>query len=259
LFELSIITINFNNLSGLKKTFKSIIPNQSRDLEYIVIDADSTDGSKDLIQLNKDQIDCLIIEKDNGIYDAMNKGIRLAKGKYCIFINSGDEILDLKGLLNDIKSGVIFQDLIYGDTEIQYTNGFNRVASSESIDELWKGLPCVHQSLMVKTTFHRNHLFDLNYKFCSDYELVCRMQKSGASIFKRASIVSRIEAGGLSDEKRIEATNEVEQISNTYFNLSESQQTFFKNRNKKGGMALKLKKILPPFIVKFALKMKYRK
>ncbi len=88
---LSIITINYNNASGLGRTLSSITAQQGLAFEYIVIDGGSTDGSIDLIQKYSDKITTWVTEKDQGIYHAMNKGIALSTGKYLLFLNSGDE------------------------------------------------------------------------------------------------------------------------------------------------------------------------
>lgn len=88
--KLSIITINFNNAIGLKKTIESVVNQTSNDFEYIVIDGGSNDGSVDIIKHYESKINYWISEPDNGIYHAMNKGIKAAKGEYCQFLNSGD-------------------------------------------------------------------------------------------------------------------------------------------------------------------------
>ena len=88
--KLSIITINLNNQSGLIKTIQSVISQTFKDFEWIIIDGDSTDGSKELLKKHIQHFTHCISEKDNGIYNAMNKGIKLAQGEYIYFLNSGD-------------------------------------------------------------------------------------------------------------------------------------------------------------------------
>ena len=88
--KLSVITINFNNRDGLRKTIESVVNQTYNDFEYIIIDGGSTDGSVDVIKEYADRIDYWVSEPDKGIYNAMNKGIDVAKGEYCIFMNSGD-------------------------------------------------------------------------------------------------------------------------------------------------------------------------
>jgi glycosyltransferase involved in cell wall biosynthesis len=115
--KLSIITINYNNLSGLKRTVESIIPHHSEDMEYLVIDGGSTDGSADIIKKNGDKISYWVSEPDSGIYNAMNKGIRQAKGEYILFINSGDTIrpdADIKFIISQLTG----EDIIFFDLEI---------------------------------------------------------------------------------------------------------------------------------------------
>ena len=98
--KLSIITINRNNKYGLEKTIRSVIAQTCRDYEYIVIDGASTDGSADIIRQYEKKISCWISEPDQGIYNAMNKGILQAHGEYCLFLNSGDILYNAEALKN---------------------------------------------------------------------------------------------------------------------------------------------------------------
>lgn len=91
---LSIITINFNNVAGLKRTLESIMSQTYKEFEYIVIDGGSTDGSMEIINIYSDKINYWVSEPDKGIYHAMNKGIKASKGKYLQFLNSGDYLVD---------------------------------------------------------------------------------------------------------------------------------------------------------------------
>ena len=86
----SIITINYNNRDGLEMTINSVLEQTYKDFEYIIIDGGSTDGSLEVIKKHAAQIDYWVSEPDNGIYNAMNKGIRKATGDYLNFMNSGD-------------------------------------------------------------------------------------------------------------------------------------------------------------------------
>ena len=88
--KISVITINYNNKSGLEKTIQSVISQTYFELEYIIIDGGSSDGSIDVIKKYENKIDYWISEQDKGIYNAMNKGIAQAHGEYCNFMNSGD-------------------------------------------------------------------------------------------------------------------------------------------------------------------------
>ena len=90
--RLSIITIVYNNKDNLIKTIKSVREQTYKNIEYIIVDGGSTDGTVDVIKQNPDLIAKYITEPDDGIYDAMNKGLKLATGDYLWFMNSGDEI-----------------------------------------------------------------------------------------------------------------------------------------------------------------------
>ena len=92
--KLSIITINLNNVEGLRKTIQSVVGQSFRDFEWIVVDGGSTDGSKELLESHAEHISKWVSEPDHGIYNAMNKGIRMAHGEYLLFLNSGDSLMD---------------------------------------------------------------------------------------------------------------------------------------------------------------------
>ena len=92
--KISVITINFNNLTGLTKTVESVLDQLFDKFEYIIIDGGSSDGSQEFLIEKSDQLDYWVSEKDNGVYHAMNKGLSIAKGDFCIFLNSGDFFYD---------------------------------------------------------------------------------------------------------------------------------------------------------------------
>ena len=111
--QFSVITINFNNGEGLRHTIDSVISQTCHDYEYIIIDGGSTDDSVNVIKLFSDKIDYWVSEKDRGIYHAMNKGVNLAHGQYCIFMNSGDCFYD-SSVLEQFKNIGMEEDIIIG-------------------------------------------------------------------------------------------------------------------------------------------------
>ena len=98
--KVSVITINYNNIQGLKTTIQSVISQSYKDMEYIIVDGGSTDGSVDLGGGCSVKISKCICEPDNGVYNAMNKGVSIASGEYCIFMNSGDSFWNSEVLEN---------------------------------------------------------------------------------------------------------------------------------------------------------------
>jgi glycosyltransferase involved in cell wall biosynthesis len=119
--KVSIITINYNNAEGLKKTIRSIVSQNLSDIECIVIDGNSTDGSVEIIKKYQDKISYWLSEPDKGIYNAMNKGIKQATGEYVIFINSGDTLRDDADMQKVLRH-ITGEDIIYFNLEISDIN-----------------------------------------------------------------------------------------------------------------------------------------
>lgn len=167
--KLSIITINFNNLNGLKKTFDSIQSQTFQDYEWIIIDGGSTDGSKDLLIQYQDRIDYWVSEKDNGIYNAMNKGIAQAQGEYCQFLNSGDYYID-SNVLGRVFSCPDLADVNYGD---QWCASDSKVIEKRtypdkmSLSFLFRE-PLGHQASFFKTDVIKKNLYKENYSISAD-------------------------------------------------------------------------------------------
>ena len=165
--KLSIITINLNNCSGLKKTINSVINQTYTDFEYIIIDGGSTDGSIDIIQENSERITYWISEADKGIYNAMNKGIDIAKGNYCLFMNSGDSLYNSTTL----EKSIVYldgTDIILGDTletdgriVLHKKNITFKTLYSDSLS---------HQSSFIKTSLLKKYHYDESLKIVSDWK-----------------------------------------------------------------------------------------
>jgi len=119
MFNLSIITINYNNKAGLKKTVDSVANQKFKDFEYIVIDGGSSDESINIIKENESSINYWVSEQDEGIYHAINKGINKSSGKYCMFLNSGDSLKDdntlslcMQNIINHSETDIFYGDII---------------------------------------------------------------------------------------------------------------------------------------------------
>lgn len=169
--KLSIITVNLNNKVGLQKTIDSVISQTFKDYEWIVVDGGSTDGSKELIEKYSNYISYWVSEPDKGIYNAMNKGIRVAKGEYLNFLNSGDFYLkdDVLGAVFSIEHSA---DILYGGKKDYRDGVFVReksYAPGVTFDVFLKGTIC-HQSSFIKANTLKN-CYDETLKICSDYKL----------------------------------------------------------------------------------------
>lgn len=168
--KLSIITINYNNKEGLKRTAESVKRQRCKDFEYIVVDGDSADGSKDVMQEYADVIDVAISEKDTGIYDAMNKGVKVAHGDFLLFLNSGDWLnsTDVTEVilpnLNDgidILNGYVLLDGLFK----RYLPGSPQNLTISTI--LHSALS--HQSTFIRRSLLINRPYNENYHIISDW------------------------------------------------------------------------------------------
>src|ERR1051325_2276261 len=123
MIKLSIITINYNNKAGLEKTIASVVSSVSDQVELIVVDGNSTDGSKDVLRKYADKIAVSISEPDRGIYDAQNKGASEAKGNYLLFLNGGDILYSEETISQLLSATATGKGIIYGNSEIINSKG----------------------------------------------------------------------------------------------------------------------------------------
>jgi glycosyltransferase involved in cell wall biosynthesis len=200
--KLSIITINYNNLKGLKKTVESLVNQTWQDFEYIVIDGGSTDGSKEYIESQSENIDYWVSEPDKGIYNAMNKGIEKALGTYLLFLNSGDVLYNDNVLLETKKSLLLDRDIVYGDLWIVDEQGKGyRNRYPDFIDfPFLKQTSLGHPSTFIKKElFYTYGLYRTDLKIISDWaffvKVFCMYKVSHCKI---DNIIATFYEGGLS-------------------------------------------------------------
>lgn len=163
----SIITVSYNAVSTIEATINSIINQTYINIEYIIIDGGSNDGTIDIIKKYANKISYWTSEPDKGIYDAMNKGIQIAKGEWINFMNCGDSFYN-SSVINDIFTKEISSDVIYGNTLLLLKNG-NYIVGPKELKIMKKQLPFYHQSSFVKRKLMNKYLFDIKYKICADY------------------------------------------------------------------------------------------
>ena len=172
MIRLSIITINYNNALGLKKTIESVVQQTSDDFEYIVIDGASTDGSKEIIQANEVHISHWVSEPDQGIYNAMNKGIKAAKGKYCQFLNSGDYLVS-KDTISKMMALEDDSAIIYGNMIKFWPDGKkikNTVVNTDSMFNFYMGSLNHSPAWIKRDLFEKYGLYDEKLKIVSDWK-----------------------------------------------------------------------------------------
>lgn len=199
--KLSIITINRNNIKGLRKTIESVLSQTFTDFEYIVIDGASTDGSVDVIKEYADKISYWVSEPDNGIYNAMNKGILKATGEYLLFLNSGDWLVDVN-VIKDFCKSDLNEDIISGN--VVMNNAQNELWESPQKDKLvfyvFYRTTIPHQATFIlKNLFYQYGFYNENNIIVSDWEffLKCLMMNNCSyNHFDR--IISYLDMTGIS-------------------------------------------------------------
>ncbi|MBN2835778.1 MAG: glycosyltransferase [Candidatus Delongbacteria bacterium] len=174
--KLSIITINYNNAAGLEKTMQSVLSQTSQEFEYIVVDGASTDGSIDIIQqFNNSTIQQFnwVSEPDNGIYHAMNKGIRMAKGDYVQFLNSGDWLVDER-VVDLMLAKLANNDILVGRKVSVQVNSMayvdNNIIESLSLHTLYKSTIQHPSAYIRRSLFDKYGFYDESLKIVSDWK-----------------------------------------------------------------------------------------
>jgi len=173
---ITIITVVYNAVSTIEKTILSVVNQTYDNVEYIIIDGGSTDGTIDIIKKYETQIANWISEPDKGIYDAMNKGINLANGEWINFMNAGDSFYENDTIEKFIELCDDRNGIIYGDSRRFFDVGvyFDRGALS-NLDYM----PNCHQAFFVKTHLLKSKHFDTNYQICADAKFFCDIHKLG--------------------------------------------------------------------------------
>lgn len=194
MINLSIITINFNNKNGLLKTAQSIAEQSYREFEWIVIDGGSTDGSLDIIKQYQNQITYWCSEKDKGVYDAMNKGIKHSKGIWLNFMNSGDTFVNSKTLENVFSETIpSTAKFLYSDTISILADGTTRVSYQNHI----KG-DIIHQSSIYKKELHEQYGNYIVTPKIIISDLLFFLSIPEEYFHKTKTIISNFELGGIS-------------------------------------------------------------
>jgi putative colanic acid biosynthesis glycosyltransferase len=202
----SIITVVFNGDKTIEKTIESIKKQSYKNIEYIIIDGNSTDETLSIVEVNKSYIDCLVSETDEGVYDAMNKGIDVAHGEWIMFLGADDELFNEfsieKLVASTFQENTCFKQnseqplLIFGD--IIYDNG-NYFKSSLNIRTIIRNT-IQHQSAIYHKSLFDNFRYNTLLRINSDYELNLLAYVKRLPTKHINSIISTCSYGGLSTD-----------------------------------------------------------
>lgn len=232
--KLSIITINYNNKTGLQNTINSVLAQSWRDFEWIIVDGGSTDGSKELIEnTTKDansHITFWCSESDKGIYNAMNKGIAQANGEYCMFLNSGDCLFDSKSL-QKVPFDSHDEDILICDVVDIVNGNYRKLLSMDNRVLTFDNLLCYSiphpSSLIRRKLFSSVGTYDESYKIVADWKFFI-----DAILYHEASYVHipltlvLFEGNGISNEREDLHQEERRRVHKQYYPKCVQQDYF---------------------------------
>lgn len=177
--KVSVITVSYNAVSIIEDTILSVI-NQTyfSNIEYIIIDGGSKDGTVDVIKKYANKIAYWVSEPDKGIYDAMNKGILKASGEWINFMNAGDGFYSLDTVAEFVGKIPSDTDIAYGDTMIKLAVG-DVLDKPKPIEKIVKQMVFGHQATFIRTQLHKKMLFDTTYRSSGDYNFFYQAYQSG--------------------------------------------------------------------------------
>jgi glycosyltransferase involved in cell wall biosynthesis len=252
---LSVVTTVRNGEKTLGRTIDSVRAQKLPGLEYIVVDAGSTDGTLDIVRASADVVTHWQSEPDSGISDGFNKGIILARGKYVTLLNA-DDWLSPGQLAHGVETlertcaDFVFGDLIYHDAE---SRALYRMRGEEDYAcRIGHVMPALnHPSVIVlRTAYERFGLFDVNLKLAMDYELLLRFHRAGCRGVYDPRILGHMSLEGASDAQSRKALAEVRAIAIRHGGWPPREWLRFVFRIAKGEVRRLLEKILPISLVR---------
>ena len=183
--KISVVTVCWNAASTIEKTLESVRSQVYPNLEHVIVDGGSTDGTLAIVDRYRERIATVVSEKDRGIYDAMNKGVRLSTGDVVYFLNADDSFVDervvadvAQAFAEDDRRLLVYGDVVYQEAPDGIVYGPARAFKSFSIHEFIHN-PFCHQAVFAKRSlFDDPGPFDLRYKYVADYEWFMRVFKS---------------------------------------------------------------------------------
>jgi putative colanic acid biosynthesis glycosyltransferase len=209
----SIITIVRNDLDGLKKTHGSVLGQHCKDHEWIIVDGASTDGTAEYALTLPDAQTSVVSEPDQGIFDAMNKGLCRAQGQFVVFMNAGDTFKDeltLQSVANALKPGSV--DFLYGDSLQQYAGDqlISKVARGHL--KLGYGMFACHPSMYYRRSVIGDMRFNPAFKIAGDYEFTSRFLRQTSSIIRLDGALSVFDLTGTSVQNKARGRTENWQV-----------------------------------------------
>ena len=225
--KISIITIVFNDVYNISSTLDSVIEQSYKNIEYIIIDGNSTDGTNELIQkkikensipLNQSNPSSTLYleyereekgkkihfkylsQKDNGIYDAMNKGLKLCSGEWCNFMNSGDRFYNktcIEELFKAYKNSNSKAQIIYGDSQILLDSNHSKILKSRTKKHKYKH-HFIHQGAFIDSNLMKEYKYDTSFKIAGDTDFFTRAYNNGIKFMHFDIVIASFNINGIS-------------------------------------------------------------
>lgn len=223
--KVSIITIAYNNLEGLKDTYRSIRRQTFCDFEWIVVDGGSTDGTKEFLEEHNEELAWWCSEKDKGVYNAQNKGTLHARGEYSIYMNSGDSFYADDVLEKVFEQDIANADIVYGNWMLVFEDGKTRLGRAPEVADLtyfFDDNMC-HQSMLIRTEAVRNRPFDESFRIYADWEEWLALLMQGKRFEKTDMTICNFMVGGIStgdnasEKLKQERKAEIRRIQERYY------------------------------------------
>lgn len=222
---ISVVTVCYNAVNTIEQTIESVLSQTYDNIEYIIIDGKSNDGTYQIIEKyereNKNIFS--ISEKDNGIYDAMNKSIKYIRGEYVFFLNCGDLFYDSAVVSNVVKNlECKHPSLLYGNIDYIFKDHIEHrdYVSRNQLSKLWMaaGITVCHQAVWAKSEILKEKGFDTTYTLWADQEFMAYCMKQKGKIEKYQGTVCKFDAYGFSygEDKKELSRLECDRISKKY-------------------------------------------
>jgi len=204
---ITIVTVSYNAVHDIERTIQSVTAQTYQNIEYIIIDGASTDGTVDIIKKYESEISHWISEPDEGIYFAMNKAIKILNGKWVNFMNAGDTFVDENVIKKMVKETASNADIYYGARYIQ--NGKKKnLEKTASLDDFYYNMPFGHQATFIRKSILKKYQFDQSYQLSSDYDFFIKCYQDKYIFQDLGFPVCVFQAGGLSTTMRLKSVVE---------------------------------------------------
>ncbi|MDY0116726.1 MAG: glycosyltransferase [Sulfurimonadaceae bacterium] len=229
--KITIITVTHNAEEFIEPTIQSVIEQNYKNLEYIIVDGKSTDNTLNILNAYTNNIDILVSEKDFGIYDAMNKGITRASGEWVMLLNAGDLLIDKDTIASLVKKLDTEIDILYGDIWIVDKGITNKqYAKAGGLNSIWSFPPCWHQGMLIRASYHKENMYDLRYKSASDYNFMIESYVNKAKFKYVNEVFCYYLRGGVSTVQQLNNRLEAVAIISKHIPFIEDiQNNFFFN------------------------------